>query len=22
MHLDHKLNWDANISKLESKLSC
>ena len=22
MHLDHKLNWDTHISKLESKLSC
>jgi len=22
MHLDHELNWDTHISKLESKLSC
>jgi len=22
MHLNHKLNWDTHISKLESKLSC
>ena len=22
IHLDHKLNWDTHISKLESKLSC